>query len=197
MCILINRISQNVALHGRPHLLTFALLSREGIPPWTTFLDLHDQLSFLHSLMRISMIAFTCPQTTRCPWIGPPVQYIYIYIYIYILLGLSFLQYPFEILLSCSLGRKEDFDITTITILLSHIISVHASTFLIAQHTLLTLQHPRRTFFNFYGSMFPTFYNAMWIQRLGILLELGWEFSHLSFTLIQILLEHLDRKSVV
>ena len=81
MCILINRISQNVALHGRPHLLTFALLSRGGIPPWTTFLDLHDQPSFLHSLMRISMIAFTCPQTTRCPWIGPPVQYIYIYIY--------------------------------------------------------------------------------------------------------------------
>ena len=39
--------------------------------------------------------------------------------------------------------------------------------------------------------MFPTFYDAMWIQRLGILLELGWEFSHLSFTLIQILLEHL------
>ena len=38
--------------------------------------------------------------------------------------------------------------------------------------------------------MFPTFYNAMQIQRLGILLELEREFSHLSFSLIQILLEH-------
>ena len=38
--------------------------------------------------------------------------------------------------------------------------------------------------------MFPMFYNAMQIQRLGILLELEREFSRLSFSLIQILLEH-------
>ena len=38
--------------------------------------------------------------------------------------------------------------------------------------------------------MFPTFYGVVRIQRLGILLELGREFSCLSFSLIQILLEH-------
>ena len=34
---------------------------------------------FLHSLMRTSMTVFTCPWTTRCPWIGPSAQYIHIY----------------------------------------------------------------------------------------------------------------------
>ena len=72
--IIINRIFQNVALDGRPHFLTFALLSRGGIPPRTTFLDPHDQTPFLHSLMWTSMTTFTCPRTTRCPQI-----YIYIY----------------------------------------------------------------------------------------------------------------------
>ena len=38
--------------------------------------------------------------------------------------------------------------------------------------------------------MFPTFYGAMRIQQLGILLGLKREFYHLSFSLIQILLEH-------
>ena len=37
MRILINRISRNVALDGRPHLRTSALLGRWGIPPRVTF----------------------------------------------------------------------------------------------------------------------------------------------------------------
>ena len=88
MCILINRISYNVALDGRPHLRTSALLSRGGIPPWTTFLNSYDQTSFLHSLMRTSMTVFTRPRTTRRSRIGPPTQHIYRYI----LLGLPLLQ---------------------------------------------------------------------------------------------------------
>ena len=52
------------------------------------------------------------------------------------------------------------------------------------------LQHPRHASLNFCSSMFPMFYDALRIQWLGILLELGWEFSHLSLSLIQILLEH-------
>ena len=43
---------------------------------------------------------------------------------------------------------------------------------------------------NLRGSMFLTFYSAMWIQLPRILLELGQEFSHLSLSLIQILPKH-------
>ena len=42
MCILIYKISQNVALDGSPHLLTYVLPSQEDIPPQTTFLDPQD-----------------------------------------------------------------------------------------------------------------------------------------------------------
>ena len=82
MCIIINRISRNIALDGIPHLRTFALLSWEGISPWTIFLDSYDQTSFLHSLKRTSMTAFTHLWTTRYLRIGHPTQHIYIYIYI-------------------------------------------------------------------------------------------------------------------
>ena len=90
MCIFINRISWNVVLDGKPHLRTLALLSRGGIPPWTTFLDSYDQTSHFHSLTRTPMIAFTRPRTTGCPWIGPLAQHIYRYI----LLDLSHLHKP-------------------------------------------------------------------------------------------------------
>ena len=39
---------QNIALDGRSHLLTSALLSRGRIPPRTTLLDHHDQILPLH-----------------------------------------------------------------------------------------------------------------------------------------------------
>ena len=64
---------------------------------------------FLHSLMRTSMIMFSCPRTTRCSRTGSMTQYIHIYIYT--LLGLSFLQLPLKILLFCFSRRKEDFNI--------------------------------------------------------------------------------------
>ena len=96
---------------------------------------------FLYSLMLTFTTAFTCPRTTRCSRTGPPTQYI--------LLGLSSLQQPLEILLFCSLGEKEDFDITTTTLYLSYITSVCVGAFLTAQRTLLTLRHPRRAFIKF------------------------------------------------
>ena len=119
---------RNVALDGRPHFWTSALLSRGGIPPRITFLDFYDQTPPLHSLTQTPMTTFVHPRTTGCPQIGPLTQHIYRYI----LLSLSYLQQPLKILLSCFSGRKEDFYITTITLLLSYIIFVCASTFLTA-----------------------------------------------------------------
>ena len=78
MCILINRISYNISLNGKPHLLTSVLFSQWGIPPQTTFLDPHDQIQFLHSLMQTSMTAFTRPRTTTGPII-PTFFFLYIY----------------------------------------------------------------------------------------------------------------------
>ena len=61
MCILINKISQNVTLDSRPHLLASALLSRGDIPPRLTFPNLlsHSLLVefwFLHLHYRLSVI---------------------------------------------------------------------------------------------------------------------------------------------
>ena len=50
---------RNIALDGKPHLLTLALLSRGRIPPRTTLLDHHDQTSSLHLPIRIFMTVFT------------------------------------------------------------------------------------------------------------------------------------------
>ena len=91
MCIFINRISRNIGLDGRLHLQTSALLSQWDIPPRTTFLDSYDQTPPFHSLTRTPTTLFTCSQTIRCPWIGPPTQHICRYI----LLGLPHLQILF------------------------------------------------------------------------------------------------------
>ena len=76
MRILINRISRNVALDGRPHLQTLTLLSQRDIHPRTTFLDSYDQTSHLHSLAQTHMTAFIRPWTIGYPQIGPPDQHI-------------------------------------------------------------------------------------------------------------------------
>ena len=86
--ILIRGMVQNVALDGRPHLLTSALLSRGSIPPRTALLDDHDQTSPLYLLTWILMTVFAHSRTTYCPRIGPLAQYIHTYV----LLGLSPLQ---------------------------------------------------------------------------------------------------------
>ena len=76
MCIIINRISWNIALDGKPYLQASALLSQGGNPPRTAFLDSYDQTPSLHSLIWTSMIAFNRPRTTRRPRTEPSVQYI-------------------------------------------------------------------------------------------------------------------------
>ena len=88
MRILINRISRDVALDGRPHLQTLTLLSQRDIHPRTTFLDSYDQTSHLHSLAQTHMTTFTRPRTIGCPQIGPLDQHICRYI----LLGLLHLH---------------------------------------------------------------------------------------------------------
>ena len=75
------------------------------------------------------MIAFTCLDVLR---LGPQPN-----IYIYSIGPII------------PIGRKEDFDITTITLLLSHVIYVCAITFSTAQRMLLMLLHSRRTFIKF------------------------------------------------
>ena len=76
MCIIINRISWNIALDGKPYFRTSALLSQGGNPLRTTFLDSYDQTPSLHSLMRTSTTVFNRPRTTKRPQTGPPTQYI-------------------------------------------------------------------------------------------------------------------------
>ena len=57
--ILISGMVRNVTLDGKPHLLTLALFSRGRIPPRTTLLDHHDQISPLHPPTWILMTLFT------------------------------------------------------------------------------------------------------------------------------------------
>ena len=93
MLILINRISKNVALDGKPHFRTLALLSQGGIHPLTSLLDSYDQNSPLLSLTRTLTIVFTRPRTTSCPQIGPQAQYIYIYLFIYLYTDIYYWAY--------------------------------------------------------------------------------------------------------
>ena len=137
--------------------------------------------------MRTSITTFTRSRTTRCPRIGPPAQYIYIYIYYW-----AYHSYNSPLKFS-SLAPQEE---RWISISLQLPYSYHTSS-LSAQ---VPFQLPNKRFWcfsirdvpslNFCSSMFSTFYGAMQIQRLGILLELGPEFSCLFSSLIQILLEH-------
>ena len=57
-CLSLNKASWNIALDGRPHLHTSALLSQGCIHPRTAFLGSYDQISPLHSLAWTSMTVF-------------------------------------------------------------------------------------------------------------------------------------------
>ena len=64
-------------------------------------------------------------------------------------LGPILLQFPFEILLSGSLGRKKDFDVTAIALCSLHPTAACEDTFLTAQGTLLTLRSLECAFIKF------------------------------------------------
>ena len=64
-------------------------------------------------------------------------------------LGPILLQLPLEILLSGSLGRKKDFDVTAFALCSLHPTAACEDTFLTAQGTLLVLWHSRHTFIKF------------------------------------------------
>ena len=80
MYILINKISRNIVLDGKPHLQTSTLLNRGCIPPWTTFLDSYDQTPPLHSLTQTPMTASTSSSDYQMSldWASSPT-YIQIY----------------------------------------------------------------------------------------------------------------------
>ena len=78
MCILINGISWNITLDGRPHLLTFALLRRGAIPLRPTFPNLLNnsllvEFWFLHLHYRLFVLGLLCvprqgPQPNIYSW---------------------------------------------------------------------------------------------------------------------------------
>jgi len=182
MCILINRIYQNVTLDGRPHLLTSALLSRGGIPPQPTFPNLlsHNLLMkfwFLHlhyclSVLRLLSILRQGPRINKYFWALYPYNS------------------PSKFPSFAPRKRKGFWYFNPNSALPSHHSCLCRCLFNCLEARSWCFDIRNATVINSRGSMFPTFYGTMGIELLGILWECEREFSCSLFSLIYILLKH-------